>query len=260
MRGVGFLAGRVDHHEQVVAGVGDHQVVENAAVGVGELGVAGAPLAEAEDVARHQGLEPGGCVGPVDPQLAHVRDVEQPGLGPGVAVLAEDPERELHRHQVAGERHHLAAESLVQRGQRRGLQVLLVGHRSSGDGSATAECRACPLCPKDLRDWPGGWASRLSPSVRRQALRPPPTLQSHLASGYLRLRVSGAVAPSASTATAVAGGPSLSPPRVVGYEAARIPGSGRVASPCRLSRPPATGADGLKQMKHPRRHRDTRPG
>src|SRR3546814_4400510 len=51
-------------------------------------------------------------------------------------------------------------------------------------------------------------------------------------SDLVRLRVSGAVAPSASTAAAGSHrtGPSLSPPRVVGYEAAKIPGPAVLAS------------------------------
>ena len=54
--------------------------------------------------------------------LPHVRDIEQPGLVARVQVLLEDAERILHRHLVAGERHHLGAERHVQLVERRALQ------------------------------------------------------------------------------------------------------------------------------------------
>ena len=40
MREVGVLAGGVEHHQQVIARAGDHQIVEDAAGIVGELRVA----------------------------------------------------------------------------------------------------------------------------------------------------------------------------------------------------------------------------
>ena len=57
MRLVGVLAGGVDHQEQMAAEIGHHQIVENAACAIGELGVALPPRRNGEDVLRHQPLQ-----------------------------------------------------------------------------------------------------------------------------------------------------------------------------------------------------------
>ena len=54
VREVGVLAGGVDHHQQVIAGTGHHQIIEDAAGVVGELGVALLAGLQARDVAGHQ--------------------------------------------------------------------------------------------------------------------------------------------------------------------------------------------------------------
>ncbi|MDT4843046.1 hypothetical protein FQZ97_769640 [compost metagenome] len=115
------LAGGVDHQEQLVLGqAGDHQVVEDAALGVGEQRVALGAHRQVEDVHRHQAFQRPGRIGAAQDDLAHVRDVEQAGLLTGVQVLLEHAERVLHRHVVAGEGHHARAEFEVQ-GMQRGL-------------------------------------------------------------------------------------------------------------------------------------------
>ena len=86
---------------------------------VGELGVARAARRQALDVAGHQPLQRRRGVRAVEPDLAHVRDVEQGGGGPAVLVLGQDAGRVLDRHLPAGERHQLAAELAVQIVQRR---------------------------------------------------------------------------------------------------------------------------------------------
>ncbi len=57
MRFVGGLAGGVDHQEQVIAEIRDHQVVQNAAGPVGELGVALPSRRNRKDVLRHQAFQ-----------------------------------------------------------------------------------------------------------------------------------------------------------------------------------------------------------
>ncbi len=57
MREIGLLAGGVDDDEEMVVEMGDHQVVENAAVVVGEEAVALAAFGEAEDIDRHEAFE-----------------------------------------------------------------------------------------------------------------------------------------------------------------------------------------------------------
>ena len=113
MREVVGLTGSVDHQEQVVAAIGEHQVVEDATLIIGEESVALPPLAEAEHVHRDQPLQPRGGVGEVArlrPQrnLPHVAHIEQPGGAARVQVLLQNAHSELQRHLVAGEGHHTA--------------------------------------------------------------------------------------------------------------------------------------------------------
>ena len=84
MRLVLGLAGGVDDQKQMVAEIRHHQIVENAAVVIGELGVALPSRRNRHDVLRHQPLQR--QRGILDlagfrPQreLAHMRDVEQAG-------------------------------------------------------------------------------------------------------------------------------------------------------------------------------------
>ena len=111
------LAAGVDHqHQRAVAfGAGrprHHQVVENAAIIGEELRVALLAGLEVEDVGGEERFERarrGVMVRAVQPAQAHVADVEEAGLFARPQVLLEHAERILHRHFVAGERHHLGA-------------------------------------------------------------------------------------------------------------------------------------------------------
>ena len=111
----------------MAAEIGHHQIVENAPEIMGELGVALPSRRNAENILRHQPfqrqrgiLEPAGFRAQRD--LAHMRDVEQAGRRAGMQVFPEHAGCELHRHLIAGERHHLAAAGRVQRVQRGGFQ------------------------------------------------------------------------------------------------------------------------------------------
>ena len=109
----------------------------------------------AADVAGHQRLERRGRIGAGETQLAHMRNVEQPGLGAGVQMLGEDAGRILHRHLIAGERHHPGAERLVEIVERRALERrgVLGGHGVLGRH------------PGHLRQRADATASRYAPSV-----------------------------------------------------------------------------------------------
>ena len=125
VRQVGVLAGRIDDHQQVVARAGHHQIVEDAAGVVGELGVALLARLQAGDVARHQRLHRlrGALAGlRGEPHLAHVRDVEQAAGGASVVVLDQDAGRILDRHLVAGEGHQARAQLAMKIVKRRALQ------------------------------------------------------------------------------------------------------------------------------------------
>ena len=126
------LARGVDDQEQVVAAIGEHQVVEDAARIVGEEPVALPPLAEGEHVHRDQPFQRCGGIRQVPrprPQrdLAHVADIEQPRGAARVQMLLPNPHRELQRHLVAGEGHHSRTKRPVHTVERR---LLDLGHRA----------------------------------------------------------------------------------------------------------------------------------
>ena len=127
MRLVVVLAGGVDDQKQMVAEIRHHQVVENAAGLVGELRIALAAGRQRQDVLRHQPFQRQAASSSLPDfarsvDLAHMRDVEQAGGGAGVQMFLQHAGGVLHRHVVAGERHHLAAAGDVQRVQRRLFQ------------------------------------------------------------------------------------------------------------------------------------------
>ena len=122
MRLVLGLAGGVDDQEQMIAEIRDHQIVEKAAVRIGELGIALPARRNRHDILRHQPLQRAGGVldlAGFRPQrdLAHVGDVEQAGGAAGMQVLLQHAGGILHGHVIARERHHLAAARDMQRVQ-----------------------------------------------------------------------------------------------------------------------------------------------
>ena len=97
----------------MVGGVGDDQVavaaepvgeevVEDAAVLVAEARVLGAADLDLGDVVGEHPLQERERARPLDLDLAHVRDVEHPGVGPHRRVLLADP--------LVGDRHLPAGE------------------------------------------------------------------------------------------------------------------------------------------------------
>ena len=127
MRLVRGLAGGVDDQEQMAAEIRHHQVVENAAVGVGELRVALPARRDRQDVLRHQPLQRRaasstlpdfGCsaIWPI------CETSNRPAAAAGVQVFPQHAGGVLHRHVIAGERHHLAAARQMQRMQRGAFQ------------------------------------------------------------------------------------------------------------------------------------------
>ena len=122
---VGGFAGGVDHQEQVILGqFRDHQIVENAALGIGENAIAGAARLQTLDIAGNQGFQPRGDPRSLDLDLPHVGDVEQTGLFPDMTVFGHDSGGVPHRHRIAGEGHHLAPQFPMKAVERRGQQCL----------------------------------------------------------------------------------------------------------------------------------------
>ena len=126
---IGHLAGAVDDDKKrIVALVEEHQVVQNAAFVVQQQAVTLFARGQADHVHRHQRLEGGGRVGPHQPQLAHVGDVEQASGVAGVFVLGHQASGVLHRHGIPGEGHHAGAQFQVQGVQRGCQQFGFGGH------------------------------------------------------------------------------------------------------------------------------------
>ena len=129
----------------------------------------------------------------------------RPALLARPVVLGQDAGRVLHRHVVAGERHHAGAERATC-----SAWSGVVRERSSCDGGfghrlRPRKTRATGLRPvrrapsvRDLRDFPApaGAASSLRPSVG-DALRSSPLSRVPAPARSFCLSVSGAVAPSA---------------------------------------------------------------
>ena len=125
---IGLAIAGIDHHADLVAEVDHHQVVLDAALRVQQQRVALLAERPVVEVDRQRGLERGAQGGRLavarrDAQLAHVRDIEEPGLAAGVQVLGLQAGRVLDRHVPAGECAHARAQAAVQgveRNARRG--------------------------------------------------------------------------------------------------------------------------------------------
>ncbi len=102
---VAVLGRAVDDDVEIVAAARGHQVVDDPAVIVEQQRIFELHVAERAKVAGEQGLERRVDVAPVEEELAHVADVEQPGILAGPIVLGDDP-FVLDRHLVSGERDH----------------------------------------------------------------------------------------------------------------------------------------------------------
>ena len=107
-----MVGGVRDGEEAAVVEAVGEEVVEHAAVGLAEDAVLGAALGDLGHVVGEDPLEELLRLRAARLDLAHVRDVEQPGLGAHVHVLLADA-LVLHRHLPAGERHDARPGGLV---------------------------------------------------------------------------------------------------------------------------------------------------
>ncbi len=111
-----FAAGIDDNEQALEAEIGNHEVVNDAARLGGQQRVALPPGPEAADVAAHQTFQRLRRTVAGQHGLAHMRDVEQSGMGPAMQMFGHDAafatgrqfifEVVLHRHGIAGKRHH----------------------------------------------------------------------------------------------------------------------------------------------------------
>ena len=115
------LGGGVDDEEQAFVASRQprrHQIVENAAGVVQQLSVARALGREFHEIGWSQRLQRPRGAGAGENGLAHVRNIEQPGLFAGVKMFRDDAGGVMQRHVIAGERDHARAETPVQRIER----------------------------------------------------------------------------------------------------------------------------------------------
>ena len=134
----------------------DHQVVDNSALVVEQLGIALAAGSEIEEIGRAKRFEKGGdscMIGALDQRLAHVRDVEEPSKFAGVKVLGQDARRIMDRHVITGERRHARAELDVQ-GVQRSLLVRGFVHGPAGREQAPAATPRRGIAALEFADAP----------------------------------------------------------------------------------------------------------
>ena len=129
-----------------------------------------------------------------EPHLAHVRDVEQAGRGPGLGMLGQDAGRVLHRHLVAGEGHEARAELAMQVVKRRALERAGRGFGQKDLQSRVSrrkDCAARPPLSGDLKDSPDAagllrrwaharWGARHFPETHPPAVRLPESFRGRL--------------------------------------------------------------------------------
>ncbi len=135
---VAVLGRAVDDDVEILAAPGRHQIVDDPAIVVEQQRIFELHVAERLEIGREQGFErPVGAVA-VDQQLAHMADVEQPGILARPQMLGDDAFI-LDRHLIARERHHaraLRAVPLVERkpferlGRACRITVDFVAHRA----------------------------------------------------------------------------------------------------------------------------------
>jgi hypothetical protein len=140
-----MLAGGIDHQVEMVASVGDHEIVLEPALVIGEQPVA---LAAGLEAATSTGVMASARVPRrdiaafgADQDLPHMRDVEQPGIGAGVKMLLHHAHRVLDRHVVTGKRHHARAEFEMQ-GMKRCFQKVCGGVHAPVSISGAGKRRA----------------------------------------------------------------------------------------------------------------------
>ena len=93
-----------------------------APFGIGSAEYCAWPSVELGDVVARHALQEGERAGTLQLELAHVRDVEEPGRLPHREVLG-DHAAVLDRHLPAGEGHHLRAQGAVSGMERGSLEI-----------------------------------------------------------------------------------------------------------------------------------------
>ena len=112
-----ICTGGVDHHENMVAPIGKHQVILDAALRVREQPIALPPGLQSMHIHRDEPLKGrgGGRIGgAAQDDLPHMADIKKPGFGAGMYMLLHHPQWILDRHIIAGKANHFCPQCSVQ--------------------------------------------------------------------------------------------------------------------------------------------------
>ena len=173
---IGGLAGGVDDDKKMGLAVGEHQVIQDAALRFREQAIALPPGFQARHIGGHQRLEGKGK--PVHPglrpqhDLSHMADIKQPCGGAGVQVFLHDPGTVLDRHLIARKGNQTRAQRQVQVLQGQMFQRCLFGH-ASPLGRRDPASLACPAPGPGMPTFvpcAEAWPERLLPPRRHGLL------------------------------------------------------------------------------------------
>ena len=109
-----------------------HEIVLDRAIVVEEQCITLHALLEARDIGGGHALQRAGGVVAGQKRLPHMRHIEQACLRTRMQMFLQDAGGILHRHFIAGERHHLAAKLQMERVKRRAAKRFVGGIGHSG--------------------------------------------------------------------------------------------------------------------------------
>ncbi len=154
MREIGcFCRGIDDEKEPLATGFvvepRHHQIVENMALAIEQLGIPHLAWSKRRDFARHQSLQAARGVRPRENRLAHVRNIEQSSTRAREKMFGDDSRRILHRHGIAGKTGHAGAKRAMYIVKRSAGEIvpsvvgggLAIGHRNTWPGKVMASAR-----------------------------------------------------------------------------------------------------------------------
>ena len=119
---IGFPARGVDDHAQVFRSPGQHQVIDDSALRVGEQRIALPVRRQGADIAGYQAFHRLLDASPRQAHLSHVGNIEQAGAATGMEMLRHDPAPVLQRHFITGKGREPGALPGMQVVQRRFFQ------------------------------------------------------------------------------------------------------------------------------------------
>ena len=137
---IAMLGGAVHYEVKALACVGDHQVIQDAAIVRQQQRITHAVRLQRLEVTGRQAFQPFGGAFPFHQQLAHVRHVEQPSMFTRPQMLGDDAVK-LDRHGIASKRHHARAQAAVHRIERQCFQIGIISHTAPGNSHGPALCQ-----------------------------------------------------------------------------------------------------------------------